>query len=89
MLMTSKLDKQELEILRGISIHKVLGLSNNGLKIKMKCPFHNERTPSFYLYPENGFYCFGCGKKGNGAIDFMVALGYTFQEAIQELGNYL
>ncbi len=30
------------------------------------CPFHNEKTPSFHLYPESGsFYCFGCGVGGD------------------------
>lgn len=38
----------------------------NGPQYKAKCPFHNERTPSFYISPErNLYYCFGCGAKGD------------------------
>ncbi|MBR3438595.1 MAG: DNA primase, partial [Clostridia bacterium] len=35
------------------------------------CPFHNEKTPSFTVYPDsNSFYCFGCGAGGD-AITFI------------------
>jgi DNA primase len=38
----------------------------NGSQYKAKCPFHNERTASFYISPERGlYYCFGCGAKGD------------------------
>ena len=37
-----------------------------GSQFKAKCPFHNERTPSFSVSPERGlYYCFGCGAKGD------------------------
>ena len=39
--------------------------------MKMLCPFHNERTPSFKIYlKKNDFYCYGCGVGGN-IIDFI------------------
>jgi len=45
------------------------------------CTFHEEKTASFFIYPDNSYYCFGCGVHGN-AIDFvMKKLGYSFQEA--------
>ena len=38
----------------------------NGSQYKARCPFHNERTPSFYVSPDrNLYYCFGCGAKGD------------------------
>ena len=41
-------------------------LTQNGAQYKAKCPFHNERTPSFYVSPDRGlYYCFGCGAKGD------------------------
>ncbi len=50
------------------------------------CPFHKEKTPSFTLNEEKGFYhCFGCGAHG-GAIDFaMQTDGLTFPEAVERL----
>ncbi len=37
-----------------------------GKNFKARCPFHNEKTPSFFISPERGsFYCFGCGAKGD------------------------
>ncbi len=37
-----------------------------GPNFKAKCPFHNEKTPSFFISPDRGtYYCFGCGVKGD------------------------
>ncbi|MEX2045122.1 MAG: CHC2 zinc finger domain-containing protein, partial [Opitutus sp.] len=36
-----------------------------GARLKGLCPFHNEKTPSFHVDSDKGFYkCFGCGKAG-------------------------
>jgi DNA primase len=52
-----------------------------GEKRRTLCPFHNENTPSFFIYKDNSYFCFGCRAFGN-AIDFvMKKLGYPFQEA--------
>lgn len=37
------------------------------------CPFHNEKTPSLKIFPDNRFHCFGCGADGD-AIDFIMKL---------------
>lgn len=43
-----------------------VSLKRRGKNLVGLCPFHNEKTPSFTLYPENGsFYCFGCGVGGD------------------------
>lgn len=42
------------------------------LKYLMKCPFHDEKTPSFAIFPNsNSFCCYGCGQSGN-VIDLVV-----------------
>ena len=41
-------------------------LEKAGKSFKAKCPFHNEKTASFFVSPERGgYYCFGCGAKGD------------------------
>ncbi len=52
------------------------------------CPFHDERTPSFSVDGERGFYhCFGCGESGD-AIGFVEAIeGLTFKEAVESLAD--
>ena len=58
-----------------------------GGKKVTSCPFHTEKTPSFFIYPRNTFYCFGCGAHGN-AIDFLMKkFSYTFQNACSILEN--
>ena len=59
-----------------------------GSRLKGLCPFHNERTPSFNVDADKGFYkCFGCGKAGD-LISFVretEQLGFT--EAVEALGK--
>jgi DNA primase len=59
-----------------------------GAKLKGLCPFHNEKTPSFNVDPDKGYYkCFGCGKAGD-VISFVretEQLGFT--EAIEAIGK--
>jgi hypothetical protein len=40
---------------------------------KIKCPFHNDNTPSLQLYPDGTFYCFGC-RRGGTIYDFAATL---------------
>jgi DNA primase len=59
-------------------------LARCGRQMKGCCPFHHEKTPSFYVY-DDGYHCFGCGAHGD-AIDFvMAAQGICFQEAFRLL----
>ncbi len=47
-------------------ISPYVNLKRRGRNLVGLCPFHNEKTPSFTVYPENGsFYCFGCGVGGD------------------------
>lgn len=52
------------------------------------CPFHQEKSPSFYVFEDQGnYHCFGCGAHGT-AIDFIMNLeGLTFPEALQRLAD--
>ncbi len=64
--MNSPVDKikEKLSIVDVISSY--LTVEQSGKNYKVKCPFHNEKTPSFYISPDRGtYYCFGCGAKGD------------------------
>ena len=73
-------------------IEQIIGsyvtLKRAGSNVKGLCPFHNEKTPSFTVYPDSqSFYCFGCGAGGDvitftmkynnldytGAIEYLAA----------------
>ena len=52
------------------------------------CPFHKEKTPSFNVNQERGFFkCFGCGESGDVISFLMKELGYTFNEACHTLAE--
>ena len=63
-------------------------LTKKGREHTGLCPFHKEKTPSFTLNEEKGFYhCFGCGAHGS-AIDFVMNTeGLSFPEAVERLAG--
>lgn len=63
-------------------------LKRSGNEYKGCCPFHGEKTPSFYVNPQKNIYhCFGCGVGGN-AISFLRDYeNLTFLEAVKELSR--
>ena len=61
-------------------------LKRSGTRHVGLCPFHTEKTPSFYIFPDNHFKCFGCGVHGD-SIDFIQKLhGLSFPDALRHLG---
>ncbi len=59
-----------------------------GGKMKGLCPFHNEKTPSFNVDSDKGFYkCFGCGKAGDLITFVRETEQLSFTEAIEALGQ--
>jgi len=63
-------------------------LKKAGREYKAPCPFHNEKTPSFTVSPQKGFYhCFGCGAHGT-ALGFLLEFDrLEFPEAVEELAQ--
>ncbi len=87
--------KQKLDIVDEIGA--VVSLKKSGKAYKGLCPFHGERTPSFYVFPDNGTYhCFGCHEYGDiftfvqktQNLDFPEALALLAERAGVELGGY-
>ena len=69
-------------------IGKRVEVKKAGKEYKACCPFHNEKTPSFTVSPEKGFYhCFGCGAHGTALGFLMDYERLTFVEAIEELAK--
>jgi DNA primase len=59
-----------------------------GTRLKGLCPFHNEKTPSFHVNPDQGFYkCFGCGKAGDAITFVRETEQLNFSEAVEALGK--
>src|SRR3712207_3640286 len=63
-------------------------LKKTGRSFKGLCPFHQEKTPSFVVFPESGnFHCFGCGKGGDALTFYMQVEHVEFREALHELAR--
>ena len=80
------------EVVRRNDIEEVVGqyvkLRRTGRTMTGLCPFHNEKTPSFVVYPDTqSFYCFGCGAAGDviGFVRKYNNLGYV--ESVKQLAS--
>lgn len=71
-------------------VGKRVQLKKAGREFKACCPFHDEKTPSFTVSPNKGFYhCFGCGAHGT-AIGFLMEFEHmSFVEAIETLASIM
>lgn len=87
--------KERLSIVDVISSY--LTIEKAGKNYKAKCPFHNEKTPSFFISAERGtYYCFGCSAKGDifsfvenfEGTNFLGALKILAERAGVELTSY-
>ncbi len=80
------------EVVRRNDISDVVGnyvqLKRKGRLYSGLCPFHSEKSPSFYLYPETqSFYCFGCGEGGD-VITFIKKINnIDYLEAVKMLAE--
>lgn len=59
-------------------------LARSGRQWKGCCPFHGEKTPSFYVYDDH-FHCFGCGAHGDAITFTMQTAGGDFMDAVAQL----
>ena len=75
--------KETLRISDVLALYGVEVLRAN----KALCPLHNEKTPSFTVYPNNNtWHCFGCGA-GGSVIDFVMYCGLDALEAVKKLDS--
>jgi len=90
-------DRREFEVmLEKARAHPIINFAENfgmrlrpaGKRFVSLCPFHNEKTPSFMVYPEtNSFHCFGCGEHGDQINLVMKLHGIDFISAVKLLNN--
>lgn len=81
-------EKSKREILEAARIEDIVGdfvhLRRRGTSLTGLCPFHNEKSPSFYVNPaRNIFKCFGCSKGGDPAAFLMEHEQLSFTEALR------
>jgi DNA primase len=80
------------EVLEAVDLYQLIDeavpLKKMGASFKGLCPFHSEKTPSFNVHPEKGyFHCFGCGAGGN-AISFVMKFhNLSFPDAVLMLAD--
>jgi DNA primase len=65
-------------------IGRTVRLARSGRQLKGCCPFHGEKTPSFYVYDDH-YHCFGCGAHGDAVSFVMQSQGAGFIEAVEQL----
>ncbi len=80
------------QIKERLSINDVIGtyikVEKSGINYKAKCPFHNEKTASFFISPARGsYYCFGCGAKGDIFSFVQTYEGLDFKGALKLLAE--
>src|SRR3954465_8597471 len=80
------------EVRSRVSLADLVGrrvrLTRRGREHSGLCPFHNEKTPSFYVVEDKGFFhCFGCGAHGDAIGFIMRADNLDFIEAVERLAG--
>ncbi len=87
------IDRQTVERIKSAAnivdvVSEFVTLKKSGANYKGLCPFHNEKTPSFYVSPARGTcHCFGCGKGGNAITFIMEHEQMTYPEALRWLAK--
>ncbi|MEI6045635.1 MAG: DNA primase [Chloroflexota bacterium] len=80
------------EIKRRLSIVDIIAskisLKKTGRNYKGLCPFHSEKSGSFFVFPETeSYYCFGCHETGDAFTFFMKTEGLDFGETLEQLAS--
>jgi DNA primase len=82
------LDELRARITLSSVVMRTTKLTRAGREWKACCPFHNEKTPSFTVSDEKGFYhCFGCGAHGDVIRWMTDQRGLSFMDAVKELAS--
>ena len=91
--MAGRINEEDVQTLReranlAVVVSDYTALKRSGSRLKGLCPFHGEKTPSFFVDPARGFFhCFGCDTGGD-VYDFLQRVeALTFPEAVERLAR--
>jgi len=79
------ISEEQIQAALAVPIQELAGfpLRNSGRSLTGLCPLHDDKRPSFNIYPEtNSFWCFGCQQGGNSINFIRLIYGYSFKEAV-------
>ena len=84
--------QKTIDAIKQLPIERVIGqyieLKRRGTNYISCCPFHDEKTPSFYVSPSKGiFKCFGCGKSGDAITFVKHHFNLTFDESVERIAK--
>lgn len=82
------LDELRSRVILSTLVGRTVPLKKAGNEFKACCPFHQEKTPSFWVNDQKGFYhCFGCGAHGDAIRWLTDQRGMAFLDAVRELAD--
>jgi len=84
-LPTTFMDELRARVPLASVVGRKVRLARSGRQMKGCCPFHGEKTPSFYVYDDGHYHCFGCGAHGDAIGFVMQSEGAGFMEAVERL----
>lgn len=86
--MNSPVDKIKERLTIEEVVSTYIKIERSGANFKARCPFHNEKTPSFFISPgRNSYYCFGCGASGDIFTFVQEFEGLDFKGALKLLAD--
>jgi DNA primase len=90
-VMAASLDEVKERIKARVPLDQLIGetvtLVRKGPSITACCPFHAEKSPSFHVYPDNHYYCFGCKEHGDAITFVRKTREMSFVESLKFLAS--
>jgi DNA primase len=84
-----RIDRIKGEVLIATLVERYLKLQKSGNTLVGLCPFHQDRNPSFTVFPATGtFYCFSCRKRGDVITFFREIEHLGFRQALEALDSF-
>lgn len=86
-----RLTEGDIEGARSVSITRVLNVHQNrrsGQQVQTRCPLHPDKSPSFTIYGDNHFHCFGCNAHGDVITLIQRLHGLSFVDAVLYINKH-